>query len=602
VRSTDDVERMPWRRRASVLRRALRGADRRASALLVTVLVIDAVSATAQVVALKVMVDAAADHRPVTALLGAAVAALAIGAFAVSGRVLADMEMLLANQSGLDVNTETLRLVSGTPGIEHLERPAYLDRVALVRAQRNELFRAVFSFAQLAALATRLLIGVALLATVHPLLVAIPLFAVPSAVLVPRANRHVAAADADAAERQRAATHLHGLFLAREPAMEMRVFGCVDALDERADELWSQVGGIAFRGALRAAVLGAIGWAVLALGYVGALLLVTVEASRGRATAGDLVLVAQLSLHLRSNVSDATDVARRAVSALTTIDRFCWLEDTSREQGRRFRGEQPAPDRIIRGIALEGVSFTYPGADGRALCDVSLSIPAGSTVAVVGPNGAGKTTLVNLLTRLYLPTEGRLLVDGVDLRTIDADGWADLSSAGFQDFLRLEATVRDAVGCGDLPRRDDDDAVLAALGAAEASRMVATWPEGLDTPLGRTYREGRELSVGQWQRLAIARAMMRQTPLLLVLDEPTASLDPEAEHALYERYASAAGAAAGRGGITVLVSHRFSSARLADLIVVLDLGVVVERGTHAELLAADGLYAGMFREQAQAYT
>ena len=181
MRSTDDVERMPWRRRASVLRRALRGADRRASALLVTVLVIDAVSATAQVVALKVMVDAAADHRPVTALLGAAVAALAIGAFAVSGRVLADMEMLLANQSGLDVNTETLRLVSGTPGIEHLERPAYLDRVALVRAQRNELFRAVFSFAQLAALATRLLIGVALLATVHPLLVAIPLFAVPSA-------------------------------------------------------------------------------------------------------------------------------------------------------------------------------------------------------------------------------------------------------------------------------------------------------------------------------------------------------------------------------------------------------------------------------------
>jgi ATP-binding cassette subfamily B protein len=240
---------------------------------------------------------------------------------------------------------------------------------------------------------------------------------------------------------------------------------------------------------------------------------------------------------------------------------------------------------------------------------VNLDLPAGTVVALVGENGAGKTTLVKLLCRMYQPESGRILVDGVDLARMPADTWRRRLAGAFQDFFRFEFQARQAVGLGDVPRLEDEPAIMAAVGCAGASDVVEGLQAGLDTQLGPTWPGGVDLSFGQWQKFALARGFMREQPLLLVLDEPTAALDAETEHALFERYAAAArggrstkGAGGqGDGRITLLVSHRFSTVRMADLIVVLDGSRVVEVGSHEELVAKGGTYAELYGIQAAAY-
>jgi ATP-binding cassette, subfamily B, bacterial len=241
---------------------------------------------------------------------------------------------------------------------------------------------------------------------------------------------------------------------------------------------------------------------------------------------------------------------------------------------------------------------------------------------VVGENGAGKTTLVKLLCRFYEPTEGRITIDGIDFARLPAEEWRERLAGAFQDFMRFELVARTTIGVGDLPHAEDEAAVERAVERGGAGDVVRRLPRGLATQLGPTWREGVELSFGQWQKLALARGFMRDDPLLLVLDEPTAALDAETEHSLFERFAAAAraeseagtdgvgaGALAGRrsGRITILVSHRFSTVRMADLIVVLDVDAarggsrVAEVGSHDELIARGGLYAELYGIQAQAY-
>jgi len=244
------------------------------------------------------------------------------------------------------------------------------------------------------------------------------------------------------------------------------------------------------------------------------------------------------------------------------------------------------------------VSFAYPGTERRVLDNVSLELKPGSVVAIVGENGAGKTTLVKLLCRLYQPNQGRILVDSTDLARISADEWRSRLAGAFQDFFRFEFRARHTVGLGDVSRLEDEPAVVTAVGRAGAEDVVGKLASGLNTQLGATWPEGVEVSFGQWQKFALARGFMRDQPLVLVLDEPTAALDAETEHALFERYAAAA---RGDGRITILVSHRFSTVRMADLIVVLDGARVVEVGTHEELMAKGGQYAELYSIQAAAY-
>jgi ATP-binding cassette subfamily B protein len=264
--------------------------------------------------------------------------------------------------------------------------------------------------------------------------------------------------------------------------------------------------------------------------------------------------------------------------------------------------DRPVPDRIEHGIRLRGVSFGYPDTERPVLAGVDLTLPAGTTVALVGENGAGKTTLVKLLCRFYEAGAGTIELDGTDLRRFPLEGWRERIAAGFQDFVRFELAARQTVGVGDLPRVDSTDAVAGALARAEAGDVVDRLEDGLATQLGRSYAAGAELSGGQWQKLALGRAMMRNAPLLMVLDEPTSALDAQAEHQLFERYADNARRLGERtGAITVLVSHRFSTVRMADLILVVAGGRVAEAGSHEELMAAGGLYAELYGLQAAQY-
>jgi ATP-binding cassette subfamily B protein len=264
-------------------------------------------------------------------------------------------------------------------------------------------------------------------------------------------------------------------------------------------------------------------------------------------------------------------------------------------------GDLSIPPALQKGIRLDHVSFTYPGTTRQVLDDVSLLLPAGAVVAIVGENGAGKTTLVKLLSKMYEPSKGTIFVDDTPLARLPANEWREKMAGAFQDFFRFEFLARQTVGLGDVPRLEDESAVAAAVERAGAADVVGRLTLGLSTQLGPTWPGGAELSFGQWQKLALARGFMRDEPLLLILDEPTAALDAETEHALFEQYAAAARGHSAGGRITVLVSHRFSTVRMADLIVVLDGSRLAEIGTHEDLMAKRGQYAELYGIQAAAY-
>jgi ATP-binding cassette subfamily B protein len=254
--------------------------------------------------------------------------------------------------------------------------------------------------------------------------------------------------------------------------------------------------------------------------------------------------------------------------------------------------------RVRRGaeIVFDKVGFRYPGQEGWALRNIDVTVPAGQSLALVGHNGAGKTTFIKLLTRLYEPTEGRILVDGKDLRDWDAEELRRRIGVVFQDFNQYQLRLRENVSLGSVEHLEDEPRIERAIDLGGASEVVRTLTAGLETQLGRWFKDGVELSGGQWQKVALARAFMREEADILVLDEPTAALDAEAEHAVFERFV-----ALSQGRTTILISHRFPTVRRADRILVLEGGQVVEEGTHAELVAKGHRYAELFRLQAQGY-
>lgn len=249
-----------------------------------------------------------------------------------------------------------------------------------------------------------------------------------------------------------------------------------------------------------------------------------------------------------------------------------------------------------RGLRFEGVGFRYPGAEGWALRGVDLFVPEGQSLALVGHNGAGKTTLIKLLTGLYTPTEGRVLLDGLDLRLWEPDALRKRIGVIFQDFATYQFTVGENVGFGAIDHLDDTPRLGRAVAAGGAEEVVGSLKDGLATPLGRWFADGVELSGGQWQKIALARAFMREDADILVLDEPTAALDAEAEHEVFTRFRRLA-----VGRTTIVISHRFPTVRMADRIVVLEGGKVQEEGTHTQLVAAGGRYAQLFALQASGY-
>jgi ATP-binding cassette subfamily B protein len=249
-----------------------------------------------------------------------------------------------------------------------------------------------------------------------------------------------------------------------------------------------------------------------------------------------------------------------------------------------------------RGLEFEKVSFTYPGASRKALHDISLQLRPGESLALVGENGSGKTTLIKLLTRLYEPTEGRILLDGIDLKEWDVDALRQRIGVIFQDFGRYQFSVGENIGAGDVRHIDDAGRWAAAAKTGMAASFIEEMPDGYETQLGRWFKGGRELSGGQWQKVALSRAFMRSDADILVLDEPTAAMDAASEAAIFDHFRSES-----HNKMTILISHRFSTVRAADQIIVIHDGEIVERGDHDSLLAANGQYASLFRLQAKGY-
>ncbi|MET9266712.1 ABC transporter ATP-binding protein [Amycolatopsis sp. NPDC004079] len=258
-------------------------------------------------------------------------------------------------------------------------------------------------------------------------------------------------------------------------------------------------------------------------------------------------------------------------------------------------GNTSFPASLCRGIEFRDVSFAYPGTDIQVLDRVSFTLSAGECTALVGHNGAGKTTVVKLLTRLYEPTSGQILVDGKPIEDYDLDGLRRSMGVIFQDYIKYEMSVRHNIGFGSVEHLDDDDRIRAAARAGGATDVVDRLNGGYEAVLGRHFEDGAQLSGGQWQKIALARAFMRAAPVV-VLDEPTASIDAEAEAEVFQRLREIAG-----GTTSLLIAHRFSTVRIADKIIVIDGGKLVEQGTHTELLAADGHYAYLFNLQAAGY-
>ena len=585
---------------------AVMGASFRADPIRTTLNLVLSVTAMASQVlfalAMKYVTDAIIEGD-LSQMTWAVAAMGGVGAIGVlSGWSQFNLNVGLRENVGAYLDARLIELVSGVPGLEHHERSDYLDEIELLRTQRDNLGGAVEAVVMNIGMATQVVGTVLLLSRVEPWLLALPLFGIPSVAFTAIAERLNQRALEETAEDIRISQHLFELATTTAPGKELRIFGIGDALIDRHDATWWRAGAVLDRKVVRSTALSVAGWLVFAAGFAGAIALVTLRVIDGRATLGDMILTLTLSAQVNEQITGAAGMVAWLTNTLKTVGRYLWLIDYANAARSRRAGDAPVPDRLVDGITFDNVAFRYPLTDTDVLTDVNLHIPAGATVAIVGDNGAGKTTLVKLLSRFYDPTAGRIRVDGVDLADLDVDAWRSRMAGGYQDFARLELEAREGVGVGDLAQLADDDAIRAALERAGADGVEPTLPDGLSTQLGKSFSDGVELSGGQWQKLALGRAMMRPAPLLLVLDEPTASLDAETEHVLFERYASAARRVARENGaITVLVSHRFSTVRMADMIVVVNNGQIVEVGSHEELVGVGGLYAELYELQARAY-
>src|SRR5213079_3188948 len=528
----------------------------------------------------------------VTAAVGLGVSAAATWFL----RVISDRtQRRFRDQVTIALESHVAWLQASVATIEHHERPVYLDRLAMLRTQVFVLDHMYMSLFTTCGWILRLAVAVALLVSIHPTLALLAASALPTVLTSTWRPGVERAAEERGASANRLARHLFDVATTAPPGKEVRVTRIGARLVAQRRAAWERWYGPVARARWRSAAWHAVAWAMFSVAYVGAVVFV---ASVLAAAPGDVLLVLAAGSRLSAYIGGTVgEIGFLRGIWLEGSRRLAWLEDYAASQSHG--ADAPVPAQLGEGIRFEHVSFAYPGTDRLVLDDVTLRLAPGSVVAIVGENGAGKTTLVKLLCRLYQTTGGRILVESVELARMPPDAWRSRLSGAFQDFCGFEFRVRQTVGVGDLPRLDDRPAVAAAVDRAGAADVVQQLVAGLETQLGATWPEGVELSFGQWQKLALARGFMRERPLVLVLDEPTAALDAETEHALFERYAAAARGSDYR--ITILVSHRFSTVRMADFIVVLHGSRVVESGTHEALMAKGGHYAELYRIQAAAY-
>ena len=376
-------------------------------------------------------------------------------------------------------------------------------------------------------------------------------------------------------------------------AKEMKLFGLIDFVADRFGNLADQYYMINRKLAINRTFLGALFNLLGTLSYYGAYLLIIFRAVSGLITIGDLTFLSGSFSRLRNSLqSNFAKFTRIAEATLYLKDYFDFIDIPT---SIIIKNELALPAEIKNGIEFREVSFTYPGTDLKVLDKISFKINAGEKIAFVGQNGAGKTTLIKLLLRFYEPDEGEILLDGVNIKRFDFERYHKLFGVIFQDFIRYEFKVKENIGVGDIDKIDDMPSIEEAARRSLADEVVDEMTLGYEQQLGRRFSRGKNLSGGQWQKIALARAYMKDADIM-VLDEPTSALDARAEYEAFQRFIGLT-----KGKTSIIISHRFSTVRMADRILVLKDGKVLEIGSHEELMSNENLYSELFTLQAQGY-
>lgn len=582
-------------------------ANRKHALALLTLAVLQVVATMAVGLGLKAVVSAALAHddgRLHAMTLAAALSSALLFSISVArARVATTVNDEVAGEFDHAVMSLTGRL----PGVSHYETKGQLDRLEVIRQHPTALAQSYSVLVNTAVLIAQASVVIGIFVWVAPVLGLLPLLAIPGVLTMGKGHAIAAASFRASSQDRRIAARLFALATSQDSGAEIRLSGARELLVDRRRAAWGDLNQTITRAEWQAAGIQDAGRSLFFLGYVGAIAWTVHTSLTGANPAGDAILVVVIAGVINAQVSSVVDVLRRSGYVLSVMREFAWLTDlvetsaTEHHEGTAHNGSATS-EGPFEGIQLKDVTFSYPGSEEPILKGISLDLAPGEVVALVGPNGAGKTTVVKLLSGMYQPTGGKVLVSGKELATVDLARWRQRMTAVFQDFCRFEFEMRESVSIGDLQHLGDDGRVLQALSSAQADDLLARLDGNLSTELGDSLPDGIGLSGGEWQKVAVARALMREETSLMVLDEPSASLDAEAEAELFRNYSQIArsmGSASRR--VTLLVSHRLTSVRAADRVVVLGDGILLEDGSHDELMVAAGPYAEWVNTQARGY-
>ncbi len=533
------------------------------------------------------------------AALVAAELAIALFGEALS-RISALLESLLGDLFANRTSVELMRHAA-TLDLEQLENAEIYDKLERARRQtvnRISLFTQLLATAQDAI--TLVTLAAALAVYVPWLLVLLVVAILPSLL----GETHYASLGYSLlfswTPERRQLDYLRYIGASDISAKELKLFGLSDFLVGRYAQLSNEFYEANRELAVRRSIVSTAFAAIGTLGYYAAYAVIIYLTVTGYRSPGGLFTIGVLTF-LAGSFRQSRDLIQRVLLSLAQVfEQSLYLDDlfsflALRPRIANAQDTRPVPSPIERGFVFENVGFRYPGSERWAVRGLSFALARGERLALVGENGAGKTTLAKLLVRLYDPTEGRILLDGVDLRSYDLESLRRNVGVIFQDFVRYDFVLRENIAVGNIAARDDEPAIQSAASRSLADSVVERVAGGYEQMLGRRFEGGVDLSGGEWQKIALARAYMRDAQLL-ILDEPTAALDARAEYEVFLRFSELT-----RGKMAVLISHRFSTVRMADRILVLRGGELVEHGSHESLLAEGGLYAELFHLQAAGY-